>query len=153
MTWEQNADVVECVMQDSFETCPRLDIVLMGAHNMAYMPNEAELDFIRKSYEGCTEFITICWGSRAPMMAGLLHGKTATAPRPLLEMLKKTAPDVNWVDQRWHRDGKLWTSGALLNGTDLMRAFATETWGEESLAGTILDIGGYPRRDVDYKDV
>ena len=71
----------------------------------------------------------------------------------MLEMLKQTMPEVSWVDQRWHRDGKLWTSGALLNGTDLMRAFAMETWGGgETLANAMLDIGGFPRRDVDYKD-
>jgi transcriptional regulator GlxA family with amidase domain len=125
----------------------------MGAHDMGYTPNKAELDFIRKSFDDCAGFLTICGGFQAPLMAGLYHGKSATAPQPMLGMLKKTAPDVEWVDQRWHRDGKLWTSGTLLNGTDLMRAFATDIWGGKgSLASAMLDIGGFPKRDVDYKD-
>ena len=68
-------------------------------------------------------------------------------------MLKQQAPNVNWVDKRWCRDGKVWTSGALLNGLDLMRAFASEVWGGEgTLAEWWLALGSWPVRDVDYKD-
>ena len=120
---------------------------------MHYTPSQAELDFIRKSYDDCAAFLTICGGFEAPLKAGLFHGKTATAPRPVLELLRNTCKDVNWVEKRWQRDGKLWTSGTLLNGLDLMRAFATATWGpKDTLATTMLDVGGFPRRDVDFKD-
>lgn len=118
-----------------------------------YIPNETELSFVRKSYDDCAAFISICGGMQIPLKAGLLKGKTATAPRFILGMLKENVADVNWVDERWHRDGKMWTSGALLNGLDLMRAFATETWGGEGkLADMMLDVGSFPRRKVDYSD-
>jgi transcriptional regulator GlxA family with amidase domain len=141
--------------QDTFANCPPLDIVLMGAHVQLedYTPSKAELDFIRKSYDGCSAFITVCGGFLAPFQAGLFKDKTVTAPQFLLEQLRQTAPEVNWVEKRWHRDGKLWTSGALLNGLDLMGAFGTEYWGGEgTLLQFALDSGHYPQRDVGYAD-
>ena len=126
----------------------------MGAHKVGYVPNEAELAFIRKAYEQCSAFLTICGGFDAPLRAGLMNGKTVTAPRFILEMLRHQSPDVDWVERRWARDGKLWTSGALLNGTDLMRAFAQHTWADKpGLINPLLEMGGWPIRDVDYKDV
>lgn len=85
--------------------------------------------------------------------AGLLEGKTVCAPRIVFEVMKKNVPNVNWVDKRWAHDGKVWSSSTLLNGTDLMRAFATETWGgRNGMVEAALDAGHYPVRDVDFKD-
>ena len=44
-------------------------------------------------------------------------------------MLRKLAPDVEWVDKRWTKsdDGRFWSSGAVTNGTDMMAAFLRET--------------------------
>ena len=127
---------------------------MMGAHvDGGYTPTEAELDFIRKSYDDCSAFITVCGGMLAPFQAGLFKGKTVTAPRFLLEPCRKMGPDTTWLEKRWHRDGKLWTSGALLNGLDLMRAFGNEYWGGEgSLMQFELELGHYPIRDVGYAD-
>ncbi|KAF2761694.1 class I glutamine amidotransferase-like protein [Pseudovirgaria hyperparasitica] len=139
---------------DSFETCPPLDIVVMGACEFAYTPTEAELNFIRKAYSDCSAFIAVCGGMMTPMQAGLLKGKTATCPLPILSQLEATAPETTWVRKRFHRDGKLWTTGTLLNGLDAMAEFADETWGGK---GTLMDhamkMCAWPRRDVYYKDV
>ncbi|KAE9368232.1 class I glutamine amidotransferase-like protein [Stipitochalara longipes BDJ] len=139
---------------DSFATCPPLDIVLMGAHDVKYTLTEAELAFIRKSFDECAAFITICGGFLAALQAGLLEGRTATGPRPMLDGLRQMAPGVKWVEKRWARDGKLWTSGALLNGLDLTRAFVTEYWGgKDTLVEFALALGAYPDRDINYADV
>jgi transcriptional regulator GlxA family with amidase domain len=96
----------------------------------------------------------ICGGLFSGLQAGLLKGKTATGPRIMLDMLRKDHPEVQWVEKRWANDGKIWTSGALLNGTDMTRAFALQTWGGEgSLAEFGMQLGAYPDRDVDYADV
>lgn len=125
----------------------------MGANTVSYTPTEAELAYVRKAYEQSSAFISICGGVQIPMQAGLLSGKTVTGPRPMLEMAKQLVPDATWLEKRWVQDEKLWTSGTLLNGLDLMRAFVTQTWGGEgTLVDYILELGHWPIRDVDYKD-
>jgi hypothetical protein len=54
------------------------------------------------------------------------------------------------------RDGKIWTTGALLNGNDMMHTFATEIWGakgDASLVGFLTKVGAWPNREIEYKDV
>ncbi|KAM0285816.1 hypothetical protein ACHAQH_001278 [Verticillium albo-atrum] len=125
---------------DTFETCPPLDVVLMGAHSPAYNPNDAELACIRKAYAASSAFLTICGGFMAPLQAGVLDGRTVTAPRFALEQLRKTSPSSTWLEKRWVRDGKLWTSGALLNGADMVYAFVHEYWGREE--GSLVRVLG-----------
>lgn len=115
---------------------------------------------MRKVYEESAAFITVCGGVEVPLRAGILQGKTATGPREMLPMLRQMSPATGWVEKRWVRDGKLWTSGALLNGMDLMRGFGEEVWGgkgeeegHDSLVGFMLAMGCFPVRDVDYRDV
>lgn len=140
--------------QHSFTTCPPIDIAIMGANVLQYTPTAAEIAFVQETHESCAAFIFICGGFLIGLQAGLFSGKTVTAPRPFIEGLKKQAPDVKWVTKRWAQDGRIWTSGALLNGTDLMREFVTQLWGGEgSLAEFAMRLRGYPVRDVDYQDV
>lgn len=89
----------------------------------------------------------------APLAAGLLEGKTCTGPRGMLEGLRNSNPEVNWVERRWVQDGKVWTSGTLLNGLDLMKAFVEQVWGGPgTLAEFLVGFGSWPVRDVEYRD-
>lgn len=125
----------------------------MGANSAHYTPNEAELAFVRKAYDECSAFLSICGGVLVPLQAGILNGKTATGPIIMLDTVRKQAPEVNWVTKRWVRDGKLWTSGALLNGTDMMTNFMKHYWGcEGGFVDFLSKLGAWPDRDVDYKD-
>lgn len=150
-------------IQDSYESCPPLDIVLIGAYFPTYTASEADLAFIRKAYNDCASkipdarntsnyfigsaFLTICAGMLPAQLAGVLAGHTATAPRFMLPMLQQDTR-TKWVEKRAYRDGKLWTSGALLNGLDLMREFATFYWPE--LAKLCVPLGGWPERSLEY---
>ena len=126
----------------------------MGANAIGYEMTKAEVDFVRKSWNDCSAYLTICGGVLAPLKAGILGGKTVTAPFGIIPSLQQQHPGTNWVGKRWQRDGKLWTSGASLNGLDLMRAFCSETWGNGS--GDLIDkmgkMGAWPVRDVDFND-
>jgi transcriptional regulator GlxA family with amidase domain len=135
--------------QDSFETCPPLDIVLIGAYFPGYNPTESELAFIRKAHDESVAFLNICSGFIPGHLAGVLVGKTATAPRFMVPELQKQDPRTNWVEKRYVRDGKIWTSGALLNGLDLMREFILEYWPD--LARIVVSSSGIPIRDVHYQ--
>ena len=125
----------------------------MGAHRMTYQPTKAELAFVRKAYEQCSAFLTICGGFETPCRAGVYRGKTVTAPRFFLEVLRKQHPETEWIERRWARDGKLWTSGALLNGLDLMKAFVEHTWANRAdMINVVIGLGSWPVRDVEYRD-
>ena len=51
------------------------------------------------------------------------------------------------------RDEKLWTTGTLLNGLDMIAAFGREMWGGEgSLVEHTIRAGYFPTRNVDYED-
>ncbi|KAK7192103.1 hypothetical protein DPSP01_009765 [Paraphaeosphaeria sporulosa] len=134
---------------DSYATCPPLDIVLIGAYFPTYTPTEADLAFIRKAHDNCTAFLTICGGILPAQLAGLLAGHTATAPRFMLPMLREQDPRTTWVEKRSHHDGKIWTSGALLNGLDMMREFGMHYWPE--LTAVAVPLGGWPERGIEYE--
>ena len=72
----------------------------------------------------------------------------------MIPYLQKEAPGVNWQDKRWVQDGKIWTSGALLNGIDLMAAFVRQTWGhgeKKDLVEWTLEATGWNLgRSVNY---
>lgn len=91
----------------------------------------------------------------APLRAGIYEGKTVTAPRFILAMLRAQNPNTKFVERRWERDGKLWTSGTLLNGLDCMQAFVRDTWGptKGEFVEAILNLGAWPERDVNYRDI
>jgi len=122
----------------------------MGANHIAYEPSETELAYIRKVHDDCTALLTVCGGNDPVVRAGLLEGKTATAPRLFLPMFRQKAPGVNWVEKRYVNDGKIWTTGVLLNGMDMVAAFGRSVWGET--VDGLIRSGGWPERDVDYRD-
>ncbi|KAJ5459309.1 hypothetical protein N7530_011253 [Penicillium desertorum] len=139
---------------DSFASCPPLDIAIVGAMSFNYQATEAEIAFLRKTHDDCTALLLVCAGFQPALVAGLLEGKTATAPRPFLATMKQSAPGVNWIQKRYVRDGKIWTTGSLLNGFDMVAAFGRENWGGEgTFIGVLTQEGGWPDRDVDYKDI
>lgn len=65
------------------------------------------------------------------------------------EQGKEEGKKTTWVERRWARDGKMWTSGALLNGLDLMREFVKEYWPE--MAAAIVPTCGIPIRATEYE--
>ncbi|CAK96741.1 uncharacterized protein An08g09630 [Aspergillus niger] len=144
---------LKVIPTDSFTTCPPLDIVLIGAGQMGYQATTTEKDFLRKCYAECSAFLSVCGASDALLATGILEGKTATGPLSFLPLFRQMAPGTNWVEKRWVRDGKIWTTGTLLNGLDMIAAFGREVWGGEgSLVEHVLRTGYFPSRNVDYED-
>ncbi|PHH67134.1 hypothetical protein CDD81_2903 [Ophiocordyceps australis] len=154
-TTSKLTSAMSIVATNSFDDCPPLDVVMIGAHNFSYEPTEKELAFVRKSWENCSAFLAICGGIEVAVLAGIVGSKTATAPRFALDPLRQRVPEARWVNKRWERDGKLWTSGTLLNGLDLTSAFIQETWGkgEGSLVDYTIKLCAWPIRDQEYRDV
>ncbi|PWY83872.1 hypothetical protein BO94DRAFT_557697 [Aspergillus sclerotioniger CBS 115572] len=122
---------LKVIPTDSFTTCSPLDIILIGAGQTGYQATETEKAFLRKCYSECSAFLSVCGASDALLATGILEGKTATGPRSFLPLFRQIAPGTNWVEKRWVRDEKIWTTGTLLNGLDMIAAFGTEMWGGE----------------------
>ena len=89
----------------------KLDALLIPGPDPNLVPSEDVVAFLRKHKEANkTDFLVICTGSFVAGYAGLLDGKTVSGPRGL-DRLKKLFPKANFVDRRWERDGRVWTSG------------------------------------------
>ncbi|RAK98746.1 class I glutamine amidotransferase-like protein [Aspergillus ibericus CBS 121593] len=138
---------------DSFTTCPPLDIVIIGAGQIGYQATATEIDYLRKCYAECSAFLSICGASDSLLATGILQGKVATGPRFSLSLFRQMAPGTTWVEKRWVRDEKIWTTGTLLNGLDAVAAFGREMWGGEgTLVEHMIRTGYFPTRNVDYED-
>ncbi|KAL8858070.1 MAG: hypothetical protein Q9178_005395 [Gyalolechia marmorata] len=135
----------------SIENCPPLDILLIGGPDPSYRPSKAVQDFVQKQYEHVRALLTVCTGYLPALYSGILDGKTATAPRDLLPMLKEEKPEVKWVEKRWVRDGKVWSSGAVANGVELMASFMREEFAEQrELTEIFLEMADFAQRGEFY---
>ncbi|KAL9013715.1 MAG: hypothetical protein Q9173_001596 [Seirophora scorigena] len=110
----------------SITTCPPLDILLIGGPMPTHRPSAAVSQFLQAQYGHVRAFLTVCTGFLPALHSGVIDGKAATAPRGMLAGLKEEAPQVEWTEKRWVRDGKLWSSGAVANGQEMMAAFMRE---------------------------
>ena len=66
---------------------------------------------MKEAFPRTKTVMTTCIGSIWLASSGVLKGMKATTNRGFLPMAKKMHPEIDWQDQRWVVDGKLWTSG------------------------------------------
>ncbi|KAL8768352.1 MAG: hypothetical protein Q9209_005386 [Squamulea sp. 1 TL-2023] len=145
------APLSEGLAEHSISTCPPLDILLIGGPPPTYRPSPAIQSFIKTQYAHVRALLTVCTGHIPALYSGVLNNKTATAPQGLLPMLKEEMPEVKWVEKRWVRDGKVWSSGAVANGLELMGAFMREEFKEiGELVEAMLGMADFGVRGEDY---
>ncbi|KIW19347.1 hypothetical protein PV08_03642 [Exophiala spinifera] len=129
----------------------QLDVLLIPGPDPSLVPDAAVVDFIRAHQKkGTTDFLVICTGSFPAGYAGLLDGKKVTGPRGLVPKLKQKFPAANFVDRRWERDGRLWTSGGITNGLDLTAAYLHHKVQKE-LADLVCAMADVGDRSQDYE--
>ncbi|KAI4203307.1 MAG: hypothetical protein LQ350_002004 [Teloschistes chrysophthalmus] len=133
--------------------CPPLDILLIGGPNPSYRPSPSIQKFLQDQYAHVRAFMIVCTGCNPAVYSGILDHKTATAPLALLPMLKKEAPQVKWVEKRWVRDGKVWTSGAIANGMEMMAGFMREELAhKKEIVEIVLGMSDVGVRGVDFPE-
>lgn len=86
---------------------------------------------------------TVCGGSLALAMAGLLEGRYAVTHHLGMDMLEATG--VNVVQARVVDDGDLVTSGAVTSGLDLALHLLERSYGPQVALG-VEDLFAYERR-------
>lgn len=120
-----------------------------------FVASEAVGAFIRAQAEHATAVLSVCTGIMPLAQSGVLKGKTATGPLPLIPTaLRHGFPDTKWEDERrWTRDGNVWTSGGITNGLDMMAGFMRTYYGDRpQLVELVLGAANVGDRPVEYRE-
>jgi transcriptional regulator GlxA family with amidase domain len=134
----------------AFNDCPPLDYLLVpgGQGTRSEVNNPALVSFVVRQAAGCKALLSVCTGSFILHAAGLLSGKRATTHWGSLDRLRALG-DVAVVEQRYVRDGDVWTSAGVSAGMDLMLAFIASVAGDEA-AGKVQYAAEYYPSTVRY---
>jgi transcriptional regulator GlxA family with amidase domain len=133
----------------SFETCPALDVLLVpgGQGTRREVGNAALVDFVARQARGCSAVLSVCTGSFILHAAGLLTGRRATTHWGSLDRLRALG-DVEVVEERWVRDGDVWSAAGVSAGIDLTLAFIAATAGEDAAGKVQFQAEYFPTGKV-----
>lgn len=136
------------VADQDFTTCPALDALVVPGGFAAFdeMNNENLVGFVRNNAGEGRNILSVCSGSFILLAAGLLEGRKATSHWKVLGRLREAGVDV--VEERFVRDGDIWSSGGVSAGVDLMLHFIAETAGAEVAGAVQHNAEYYPARTV-----
>jgi len=147
----QTGEIVQCakglklVPDCSFEQCPPLDYLLIpgGQGTREEAANPELLAFVKKQAADCRQVLSVCTGAFILQAAGLLDGRKATTHWASIERLRQSS-GVAVVDQRFVRDGNIWSAAGVSAGIDLALALIAEEAGEEVAGKVQLAVEYYP---------
>ncbi|KAF2742348.1 class I glutamine amidotransferase-like protein [Sporormia fimetaria CBS 119925] len=126
-----------------------LDLLMIPGPPPGVRPEEEVLEFVKRHVEKGVELMTVCSGVFVAGYAGVLDGRKATGTRGVMNMLEKEFPNVTWVDKRYTRDGRIWSSGGVTNGMDLAAVYLREKWPQ--VADTVLAMADVDVRPEGYE--
>jgi transcriptional regulator GlxA family with amidase domain len=129
----------------SFDECPQLDYLLVpgGQGTRKEVDNPLLIRFISEQARYCKAILSVCTGTFLLYGAALLSGKKATTHWNSLERLRGLK-DVTVTEDRFVRDGRIWSSAGVSAGTDLILAFIADTVGEETAGKVQFATEYYP---------
>ncbi len=135
-----------------FPQVEELDVLLVpgGQGTRREAGNPVLLDFVRRQAPGCQALLSVCTGSFVLHAAGLLKGKRATTHWGSLQRLRDLG-EVQVVEERFRRDGKIWCSAGVSAGIDLALAFIAEAAGGQT-AGQVQFAAEYFPAGTTYGD-
>lgn len=115
------ANGMQVLPQYTFETAPKLDVLLVpGANELeAALSSPKAIDWIASVAEEVKYMTAVCTGSLILQKAGLLKDKKATTHWMLVDELKKDTSTTVLADMRYVRDGNVVTSQGVSAGIDM----------------------------------
>lgn len=133
----------------SFADCPEMDCLLVpgGKGSRTELRNPAFLQFLKRRGTSCDHVLSVCTGAFLLAAAGFLEGKSATTYWSQLGLLRKFG-NINVVEERYVRDGNIWTSAGVSAGMDLVLAFISEVLGEAVAEEVQFGTEFYPSRTI-----
>lgn len=129
----------------SFADCPRLEYLLVpgGFAALEEAKNPEVVDFVARQAREGEHILSVCTGSFILEAAGLLGGRKATTHWKLLPRMREI-DGVEAVEERFVRDGNVWTSAGVSAGIDLTLAFIAAVAGEEKASIVQYNAEYYP---------
>jgi transcriptional regulator GlxA family with amidase domain len=158
LTIAESAGAIRCrkgmriVAEIDFESCPPLDCLLVpgGEGRRAAARNKKVLEFVRNQAGEAEAILSVCTGTFVLEAAGLIENKKVTTHWSRLEELRQSG-NVEVVEERFVRDGKIWTAAGVSAGIDLALAFVADRAGEE-IAGKVQLYAEYYPNGKRYGD-
>ncbi|WP_416899681.1 MAG: DJ-1/PfpI family protein [Minwuia sp.] len=134
----------------SFADCPAFDYLLVPGGFSAFdeMNNPALVGWVRDRGAAAAHVLSVCTGSFILHAAGLLEGRKATTHWKALARMKELH-GVEAVEQRWVRDGNVWSSAGVSAGIDLALGFIAAIDGEAA-AGSVQHNAEYYPEGIVY---
>lgn len=129
----------------AFAECPPLDYLLVPGGFAAFdeMKNDRLVAWVRDTGKRCQHVLSVCTGSFILQAAGFLDSRQATTHWKGLDAMRKL-PGVTTVEQRWVRDGNVWSSAGVSAGMDLALGFIEAIDGPEAAGAVQLNAEYYP---------
>ena len=127
----------------SFNNAPQLDYLLIpgGFGTRTQVENKRLISFVAEQAKNCRAVLSVCTGSFILHACGLLNGKKATTHWLSLDRLRDLK-NVEVVEERYIKDGNIWTSSGVSAGIDLALEFIKHEAGEET-AGSVQSFAEY----------
>ena len=128
-----------------FAACAPLDALLVpgGKGTRQEVNNPVLLDFVRAQAAHGQVLMSVCSGAFVLHATGLLSGRRATTHWSVLKALRELG-DVQVQEERFVRDGTVWTSAGVSAGTDMMLAYIAAAAGDDSAGKVQLGAEYYP---------
>lgn len=142
---------IEVMPHTVIDSVDQLDILVIpgGFKGTILGAYDEELHhWIRKIDQNTVFTASVCTGGWILAATGLLEGKKATTNwYRAEEMLAKYG--ATFVNDRYTRDGKYWTSAGVTAGMDMSLAIMDEIYGEDYTQGVMLDMEYDPAPPVE----
>ena len=122
----------------TFENAPAPKVIVIPAQSQ---PNEATLEWIRKSTKTTDVTMSVCTGAFLLAKTGLLSGKAATTFHGAFVSFANEFPDVHLKrGARFVEDGNLASAGGLSSGIDLALRVVERYFGREVAQKTAYNM-------------
>lgn len=131
---------------DSFESLPSPDFLLVpGGYAAMELARSAPetINYVRRAAETADAILSVCTGSFVLHAAGLLEGRQAATHWKVREEFSRL-PGVICSNERWARDGIIFSSAGVSAGMDMMFGFLSLVAGDEVASVVQLNAEYYP---------
>ncbi|WP_203368789.1 DJ-1/PfpI family protein [Cysteiniphilum marinum] len=129
---------------------PNLDYLIVpgGRGRQKASKNEAILQYIHQQGQSCEYILSVCTGMFLLYYAGLLDNKKVTTYWRAMPELREL-DNINVVEERVVKSGKIWTAGGISSGIDLALALIAEISGRDT-AGQVQLLFEYFPEQIAY---